>query len=189
MSGHGNTSKSHSGASGIPITGQPLTGLSSGEEENPMSPATASPPSTEFGPPSTQQPSTFHPPTSPLPSPIQNNCRSRASEDLRDGKNLVNEHRSLEQNEGSLESNMQKASSRDIALTWGPGYIALLLSVISNLAYLCFLLGFPALYWSRATRIFQDANLGMGEIKRVGLELVYPEAVTERAVLYPGATI
>ena len=44
--------------------------------------------------------------------------------------------------------------------------------VIPNAIYLGFLLGLPALYWSRVTRIFEEADLGIKEIKEIALTAV-----------------
>jgi hypothetical protein len=60
----------------------------------------------------------------------------------------------------------------DVKLTWFTITSSLVLDVVPRQIYLHLLLRFPALYFSRVTRIFQDANLGMGEIKRMALEAV-----------------
>ncbi|TEB27497.1 hypothetical protein FA13DRAFT_1736345 [Coprinellus micaceus] len=60
----------------------------------------------------------------------------------------------------------------DVKLTWFTITSSLVLDVVPRQIYLHLLLRFPALYFSRVTRIFQDANLGVGEIKRMALEAV-----------------
>ncbi|KAF5313561.1 hypothetical protein D9611_010191 [Ephemerocybe angulata] len=64
--------------------------------------------------------------------------------------------------------------------TWIAITLSLFLDVVPRQVYLHLLLRFPALYFSRVTRIFQDANLGMGEIKRMALEAVESDLDVER---------
>ncbi|KAF6743449.1 hypothetical protein DFP72DRAFT_827759, partial [Ephemerocybe angulata] len=65
--------------------------------------------------------------------------------------------------------------------TWIAITLSLFLDVVPRQVYLHLLLRFPALYFSRVTRIFQDANLGMGEIKRMALEAVESDLDGERS--------
>ncbi|TEB26070.1 hypothetical protein FA13DRAFT_1795925 [Coprinellus micaceus] len=75
-----------------------------------------------------------------------------------------------------------------LQVTWYAIAVTLFLEVVPRQVYLHFLLRFPALYFSRVTRIFQDANLGMGEIKRMALEAVEldKEEGLNRMLLYQG---
>ncbi|KAF6743446.1 hypothetical protein DFP72DRAFT_126596 [Ephemerocybe angulata] len=65
------------------------------------------------------------------------------------------------------------SSTSDTAeVTWIAIALSLFFDLVPRQVYLHLLLRFPALYFSRVTRIFRDANLGMGEIKKMALEAV-----------------
>ncbi|KAF5313564.1 hypothetical protein D9611_010192 [Ephemerocybe angulata] len=64
--------------------------------------------------------------------------------------------------------------------------MSLFLDVIPRQLYLYFLLHFPALYFSRVTRIFRDANMGMGEIKKMALDAVESGGGASRMLIYNG---
>lgn len=67
--------------------------------------------------------------------------------------------------------------------------LSLILDVIPRQLYLHFLLRFPSLYFSRVTRIFKDADMGMEEIKRMALEAVQQDKAQEginKELLYQG---
>ena len=87
---------------------------------------------------------------------------------------------------GGLEDMQATTSPADAQLTWFAITASLFLDVIPRQVYLYFLLGFPALYWSRVTRIFHDANLGMSEIKRMALEAASSDDGMQKVMLYQG---
>ncbi|KAF6743475.1 hypothetical protein DFP72DRAFT_933203 [Ephemerocybe angulata] len=84
----------------------------------------------------------------------------------------------------------QSESSRpeyvDIEETMLAIAMSLFLDVIPRQLYLYFLLHFPALYFSRVTRIFHDANLGMSEIKKMALDAVESGGVANKMLVYNG---
>lgn len=50
-------------------------------------------------------------------------------------------------------------------------FLGMALDQVPRQLYLYFHLRMPALYWSRVSRVFQDADMSMGEIKRMALEI------------------
>jgi hypothetical protein len=71
-------------------------------------------------------------------------------------------------------------------MTWIAISLSFFLDVIPRQVYLHLLLRFPSLYFSRVTRIFRDADMGMGEIKRMALEAANSSEAMSRELLYQG---
>jgi hypothetical protein len=71
-------------------------------------------------------------------------------------------------------------------MTWIAASLGFLLDVIPRQLYLHLLLRFPSLYFSRVTRIFRDADMGMNEIKRMALEAADSSEAMNRELVYHG---
>ncbi|KAF6742560.1 hypothetical protein DFP72DRAFT_1053949 [Ephemerocybe angulata] len=70
-------------------------------------------------------------------------------------------------------------------LPWLALALGIILDQIPRQIYLYLLLRLPALYWSRVTRIFQDANMSMSDIKEMALELAQ-NGDSERTLMEEG---
>lgn len=71
-------------------------------------------------------------------------------------------------------------------MTWLAITLSFFLDVIPRQFYLHLLLRFPSLYFSRVTRIFHDADMSMGEIKRMALEVANSNEAVKKELLYQG---